>query len=97
MKTSEHHCSTACVRPIADVIAELRPKIQAKLPGSPAIAASWSVLHECAEAIEMGTLILAEDDLPDHTRWSTHGEVRLASTVIRRMADAFKVPVMGCD
>lgn len=97
MKTPTHHCSTACVRPIAAVYTELRLKVQAKLPGSPAVAASWSALHECAEAITTGNLTLAEDDLPDHTRWATQGEVRLASTIIRKMADAFKVPVMTCD
>lgn len=97
MKTSEHRCSTACVRPIVDVYVELRLKIQSKLPGSPGVAASWSILHECAEAIDMGNLTLAEDDLPDYTRWTTHGQIQLASACIRKMADAFKVPVMRCD
>lgn len=97
MEPPEHHCPTAHVRPIADVIAELRPKLMAKLPGSPAVAASWSVLNECAGTIEMALSMLADDDLPVHSRWIAHGEMRVASTVIRKVADAFKVPVMTCQ
>jgi hypothetical protein len=99
MKTTEHHCSTAHVRPIADVIAELRPKLMTKLPGSPALAASWSVLNECAETIESNATVaeITGEQLPDYSRWIAAGETRLASTVIRKMADVFKVPVMDCD
>lgn len=97
MKKTTHLCTTAHVRPIGDVITDLRAKIVGKLPGSPAMQAAWAALNECIEAIELGTAALAELDLPDYSRWSTHGEIRLASTTIRKMADAFKVPVMGRD
>lgn len=96
MKKPDHLCSTACVRPIGDVITDLRAKVQSKLPGSPAVAATWSAVNECASRIKEANEALAEDDLSDSRRWMSTAEVSLASSILRRVADSMKVPTMHC-
>ena len=90
--------STNDVRPIADVIAELRRLFIAKLPTrDPGTMACWSVLNECAELIEIARD--AREEQYDRTDVGMQrylagkaGEHYVAAMNVRRIADAYGVP-----
>lgn len=93
-------------RPIEDVIADLRTKLVRMLPGSQAVSASWSVLNQSAEMIDMAKNTFAEDEASRAQRaegspgkkfaldtflWTKHGEYYAACRMVHALADAFKV------
>ena len=93
-------------RPIEDVIADLRKLLVRKLPGSNAVAASWSVVNQAGELIESAKRVFIEDTeernipvlrdktakfLRDAYVWKTHGEYYAACRRIHAIADAFHV------
>lgn len=94
-------------RPIEDVINDLRGKLVRMLPGSQAVYASWSVLCQADEMIDMAKNVFAEDEegrvkraegsdgkkfALDTFLWKTHGQYYAACRMVRALADAFKVP-----
>lgn len=87
-------------RPIEDVIADLRKLLVRKLPGSNAVAASWSVVNQASEMIKSAKAVFAEDEAErkvaakvgrDSYVWKTHGEYYAACRMIHAVADAFHV------
>lgn len=94
MAMSERQLSTADVRPIGDVIHDLRRLLVSQLAGAktpPAVMAAWSTVNQCAE------LVRAADDFDDESpadmryRAVKAGEHYAAATILRKVADAFGV------
>lgn len=83
--------STADVRPVEDVIDELRKLLVKKLPGSQAIHAAWGTVNRAAELIKMAKAIINEDEPTPTRRHEQYGQIYAATTIVREVADAFRV------
>jgi hypothetical protein len=84
--------STADVRSIADVVAELRRILVCELRGAkthPGHMAAWLVVSEASGMVWQARDI--DDDTPAMVRATYAGEHYAAATIIRKVADAYGV------
>lgn len=89
MVKTDRIVSTADVLPIEDVYKALTNYLVRRIKSQ---SAAWGTLHECKREIEFHKGVLEEDDLPDYRRWFAHGHIQMASRIIRKLADEFKIP-----
>lgn len=90
--------STADVRPVGDVLKDLRNIMVRKLPGGPDVCAAWSALCEAGELFSDAVASLAEinamgkiDELDERRRSRHYGQKYAAAVIIRKIADAYGV------
>lgn len=96
--------STADVRPIGDVVADLNKVIVGKLghkKQDPYVLATWSAVCESAREykfaegeIEELKVLCGQDALTDTRLWLAHGRHQMCSRIIRAIADDLGVPNM---
>lgn len=88
--------STADVRPVTEMIPELRGLMLAKLPGDSDVRAAWAALCEAVNLYD-DALSMLLDIAPDAKgldrmrRFQYEGQRYAAAKVIRSMADAYGV------
>lgn len=95
--------STADVRPIGEVVDELRKLLARRLPGNRTTMAAWTAVNEAARIFEHARFCLAEEEKYPKERhpvlsnrvWEYHGHAYAATTIIRRVADEMGVANLG--
>lgn len=83
--------STADVKDIDDVIKELLALLVKRLPGGDPIKAAWATVNEASRMITHARYVLDSEDASDVMRWRSHGEIYATTTIVRKVADAFRV------
>lgn len=89
--------TVADVRPILDVIKDVRAALVRELPGDAMVMGCWTTINECARIIDEADAFLEGKELgaSDSLNWAifkAHGENHAAHRLVRRLADALGVP-----
>lgn len=91
---SERRVSTADVRPIEEVVKDLRKLLVAKLPTQdPDRFVAWSILGECQQHLlnDHERRDTSTDPASRSFRMKRAGEHYVAASIIRKIADAYGV------